>query len=114
VSGNLGPTQPVWSPDGQHIAFVRKSVDQPDLARPDAPHLLGDIWIVSTITGETTQLTFLNAIRQPPVWSPAGRVLAFVTDDGQIGLVSVDEPGQAWRVETDPILPQHMKIGFVP
>jgi hypothetical protein len=114
VSGNLGPTQPVWSPDGQHIAFVRKSVDQPDLARPDAPHLLGDIWIVSTITGETTQLTFLNAIRQPPVWSPAGRILAFVTDDGQIGLVSVDEPGQAWRVETDPILPQHMKIGFVP
>ena len=114
LSGNLGWTQPVWSPDGQHLAFVRKSVDQPDLAGPTAPPSFGNVWIVSSLTGETNQLTFLKAIRQPPVWSPAGQFLAFVTNDGQIGLVAVDEPGQVWPVETDPILPQHIKIGFVP
>jgi Tol biopolymer transport system component len=114
LSGNLGSTQPVWSPNGQQLAFTRKSYDEPDQAGPHSTSNLGNIWIISTATGEATQLTFIDAIKRPPVWSPDGQYLAFVTAEGQIGMVSTAEPGRVWRIETDLIRPQFSPIIFVP
>ncbi len=113
-AGNLGPTAPVWSPDGEQIALIQRDLAEPMRADPNQPPPLGDIWILSTQSGEATQLTFTQAIDQPPVWSPDGRYLAFVTAGGQIGMVAVDAPGQTWLMDETTVEPQLMQIAFLP
>ncbi len=59
------------SPDGSHVAFVRVTVND----KKDGYNTA--LWIVSTATGETRQLT--NGPRDTtPRWSPDGKYLAFV------------------------------------
>jgi Tol biopolymer transport system component len=110
LSGNFGPIQPVWSPDGQQIAFTRKSYEGGS-GHGTGP---GNIWTVVAASGEARQLTFIDTIKQPPVWSPDGRYLAFVTATGQLGMVAVDQPGRVWRIETDLIHPQLTSLAFIP
>lgn len=114
LAGNLGPTRPVWSPDGEYIALIRRDMDEPLRAARNQPPPLGDIWIIDTISGETTQLTFTQALEQPPVWSPDGRYLAFVTADGQIGMVAVDAPGKIWQLDDTSLSPEIVQIAFAP
>ncbi|MBP7961129.1 MAG: PD40 domain-containing protein [Caldilineaceae bacterium] len=113
-AGNLGPTAPVWSPDGEQIALIQRDLAEPMRADPNQPPPLGDIWILSTQSGEATQLTFTQAIEQPPVWSPDGRYLAFVTAGGQIGMVGVDTPGKTWLMDETTVEPQLIQIAFLP
>ncbi len=113
-AGNLGPTAPVWSPDGEQIALIQRDLAEPMRADPNQPPPLGDIWILSTQSGEATQLTFTQAIEQPPVWSPDGRYLAFVTAGGQIGMVGVDAPGKTWLMDETTVEPQLIQIAFLP
>lgn len=114
LAGNLGPTRPVWSPDGDRIALIRRNLDEPLRAARNQPPPLGDIWIINVMSGETTQLTFTEALEQPPVWSPDGRYLAFVTADGQIGMVAVDAPGTIWQLDDTSLSPEFVQIAFAP
>lgn len=115
LAGNLGPTRPIWSPDGEQIALIRRNLSEPLRANPETPPPLGDIWIISTSTGEATQLTFTEALDRPPIWSPDGRYLAFVTESGQIGMVATDEPGTIWALGT-PVAPnpRFIQLAFAP
>jgi dipeptidyl aminopeptidase/acylaminoacyl peptidase len=62
---------PQVSPDGSRVAFVKVSVND----RKDGYNT--SIWLVSTATGETKQLT--SGIRDAtPRWSPDGKYLVFV------------------------------------
>ncbi len=118
LAGNLGSTRPVWSPDGKQIALIRRDLSEPLRANPNQPPPLGDIWIISTRDGtgqgEATQLTFTEALEQPPVWSPDGRHLAFVTADGQIGMVATAAPGVVWKLDELSLRPQLTQIAFAP
>jgi Tol biopolymer transport system component len=114
LSGRLGHTQPVWSPTGQRLALTRPGYTNPERTGPPHTPKPGNIWTVTVPTGKTRQLTFINAIKQTPVWSPGGQYLAFVTVAGQIGMVAADQPGLVWRVETDSVHPQFTTIALIP
>lgn len=115
IEGNLGQTEPVWSPDGQKIAFVRKALDEPDMSGPDqAQPWQGNIWVAFLASGEIRQITFVTGAAQRPVWSPDSHRLAFITGDNELGLVDIDQPGIIWRLGATITRPQFTTIAFVP
>jgi len=114
LAGNLGPTEPVWSPDGQEIAFIRRELSGPRRAAPDQPPPLGDIWTLSIDGGEAVQRTFTKALDRPPIWSPDGNYLAFVTADGQIGMVAMDDAEMLWQMDSTTMRAPLIQLAFVP
>jgi dipeptidyl aminopeptidase/acylaminoacyl peptidase len=79
---------PQLSPDGSTVAFVKVTVNE----KKDGYNT--SIWMVSTATGESRQLT--NGIRDAsPRWSPDGKYLAFVRATEKDGR---PEPGQLYML----------------
>jgi Tol biopolymer transport system component len=113
VEGNLGRTEPVWSPDGRMIAFSRKSLDEPDVAGANSSVWQGNIWLVTLATGQVQQLTFVEGAATQPVWSADSRFIAFITHSDEIGLVDVTQPGYIWRMGATIPYPQLTTINFI-
>lgn len=62
-------SQPRWSPDGGHLAFVRRtSVKEP-----------GQLYVLPMDGGEPVQLTRLSKGASQPAWSPDGTQIAFIS-----------------------------------
>jgi dipeptidyl aminopeptidase/acylaminoacyl peptidase len=66
-SSGKSDTQPRWSPDGRHIAFVSTRDDE-----------RGQLYLISLAGGEAQQLTALPNGASDPAWSPDGRMIAFL------------------------------------
>lgn len=84
--------RPVWSPDGQEIAFVfREQKDEAtdssgDEANFDPQKLISNIYIAKLNDKSIFSVTnFDNALTETPVWSPDGAYLAFNTTAGGNG-----------------------------
>jgi dipeptidyl aminopeptidase/acylaminoacyl peptidase len=74
------------SPDGKWVAYT---VSTPDL---DANRGVSNIWIMPTAGGTSLQLT-QSGHDSSPVWSPNGKMLAFLSSrsgDSQVYLLSMD------------------------
>ena len=97
-------SQPRWSPDGQWLAFVRKS----EAKKP------GQIFVLPTAGGEAAAVTALEGGASDPAWSPDGRRIAFLSShhptlDVPERKKPVHEPG---RVVTRPVFRDN-DLGFL-
>ena len=88
---------PVWSPDGTRIAFLQ-SPEEPDVYSP-AP-VLWELYVMAADGTDRRWLTKGVGLF-PPVWSPDGRRLAYISDQetgprslGRVEVVDVD----TWQV----------------
>jgi Tol biopolymer transport system component len=86
---------PVWSPDGQEIAFASMRGGN------------FDIWVIPSTGGEARQLTSHPADDQWPEWSPDGKWLVFA---------SRREPGgfRIWRMPAEGGQPELLTEGGAP
>jgi len=80
---------PVWSPDGERIAFVSRVNN------------FFDLYLLNLKTNQITKLTESNARNESPSWSPDGRHLVFSSNmSGSIQIYSVDYDGSHLRLLT--------------
>jgi TolB protein len=60
------PWAPAWSPDGKTLAFA----------------MSGSIWTIDPTSGIARELTYNRKYHSMPDWSPDGRWIVYVADDG--------------------------------
>ena len=70
------PHSPVWSPDGQWIAYVSGNPQYPTFANI-AP---SSIWVVRPTGGAPVRITDDRPLHSSPVWLPDSRGLLYVSD----------------------------------
>jgi TolB protein len=81
-----GPTDPAPSPDGRSLAISAR----------------GWLWLLDLQTGEARRITRGGAMDSRAAWSPDGRTIAFVRDNGKdTSLVQVDVATGAEKVLID-------------
>jgi dipeptidyl aminopeptidase/acylaminoacyl peptidase len=73
TSGPYDDSSPVWSPDGEQIAFVSNRTEEPDSNDNT------DIFVVSSEGGEPRQLTKNPGTDRSPAWSPDGTTITYVS-----------------------------------
>lgn len=69
-------SQPAWSPDGRHIAYVRGQSTASEVVAATAL-AFGEVRVMDAEGGETTTLT-RDEPDATPAWSPDGREIVFV------------------------------------
>jgi serine/threonine-protein kinase len=75
LGGATRDVQPAWSPDGQHIAFLRISQDTNGNGAVDFEDK-GDVWVGAVSGGGLRQLTS-GMWATTPAWSPDSKWVAF-------------------------------------
>ena len=79
-------TQPVWSPDGTKIAFIREDLSKAEYR--------SDLCVISsggTANGKPEILTSSPGERRSPVWSPDGKQIAYLWQDCELGPYAVKQ-----------------------
>ncbi|MBD3413472.1 MAG: prolyl oligopeptidase family serine peptidase [Candidatus Aminicenantes bacterium] len=67
-------SSPIISPEGKHIIFVRRWVDE------KKDRYTGNLWIVDSEGQRVRELTHGTWSDSSPVWSPCGKKIAFLSD----------------------------------
>ena len=116
VSGALGLTVPVWSPDSKKIAYTRMDGDQAAPVLPDSTPASQpqNLWVVSLADGKQTQVTVLSTSVRSPAWASDSQGLAYIGADGRADLVSLAQPGITWSLAGPSPHPELSSIFFLP
>lgn len=117
TGGNASAHSPVWSPDGQWLAFVsdRQGELQGDTHEEQRQRGKGktQIWLIPTGGGEAHQLTFMQHGATQPVWSQDSRQVLFSAVVGPLDEETEDgKPLPKVRV-IDRLLYRLDGVGFV-
>jgi len=90
---NLGDSEPVFSPDGQSVAFVRQN-----------SLVSADIYIVPIAGGEPRRLTFENAAVGGLTWTADGREIIFSSSNPFV------RSGSLWRIQASGGAPERFTV----
>ncbi len=73
-------SNPVWSPDGQTLAFTSTCTASPELAdaKPGQKADQEQLFLWSKATGNVKQLTHITGLFKQAAWSPDGKSIAFL------------------------------------
>jgi Tol biopolymer transport system component len=78
-------SEPAWSPDGQHMLFVRTETREGE--EED-----GDIWLIHLETGALRQLTDEPYRERMPAWSADGQTIYFSGEPGGVPHIFALQP----------------------
>lgn len=85
---------PLWSPDNQTVAFVTMENPTDSSARRNSDELRHNIHLGNADTGDSWPLLPLTGeVNYYPSWSPSGKALVFISDQGGVADV--------WYIEQD-------------
>lgn len=92
---------PVFSPDGTQVLYVRERWELDEEGFPYPAE--GQLWVVDVRTGSQRQLTFDDTIKGATAdWSPDGRQIAYAAD-GDIWIMDADGGGQRNLTQTETV-----------
>jgi Tol biopolymer transport system component len=96
--------QPAFSPDGKRIAFAR-------ITALENGRYKQDLWVINSDGGAPLRLTDFPESIAGPVWSPDGRMIAFIylSSNGgpEIGIIPLPEDGKVSKEWTRIVLPSY-------
>jgi dipeptidyl aminopeptidase/acylaminoacyl peptidase len=91
TDGDFADTDPAWSPDGTHLAFISARHEDRDYDNAS------DVWIISAHRGEPRRLTDTAGPVSSPAFAPDGRTMVY------LGHRYPNESGRNTRVFTMPV-----------
>ena len=96
ATSRLALAPPVWSPDGDHLAFIVNEGEGRQYTYRDRP-AYRYTRVVHTVRADGSQLARIGETTALPTWSPDGDDLSYATVDGEVSALYVVRPDGTGR-----------------